>query len=187
MGFADMFKGDPLKKMFRGYDREEHEDIRQAAELISHSDPEVMKAVNAALSDPVKYLKTTAERLSERGIELDDEDTLDDLDDDEILFLSMLDELEEHGFAFEFDWKCELGDFLWGLEQIKGYEAIADVLKTVKPDESKDIEAWGKQINAALGETACVCYIDINSDSYPITILNYEILGELEIPFIMAM
>lgn len=187
MGLFDRFITEPLKSVFKGYDREEHGDILQAAMLLSGNDPEVMKAINSALDDPVKFLQANAEPFKERGIDFSDKRRLDELDDDELLFLAMVNELEEHKFAFEFDFKCELEDFLWGLEQIRNYDLIADAVKTLKLDESGDIAAWASGINTALGEKACLCYIDIDSDSYPIAISDYNILGELEIPFIMAM
>ncbi len=182
-----LFNKDPLKKIFADYNREDHEDIYETAKLISGNDPEIVKAVDLALSDPIKYIKDNLERFSERGIELDDEDSFENLDSDEFLYLGMVDELEEHGFAFEFDWKCELEDFLWGLEQLKNYNLIADVIKTVKLDEDEDIEAWGKKINLALGEKARLCYIAIDSDSYPVTILTSETLERIPIPMVMSM
>lgn len=181
-----LFKKDPLKEIFKDYDRENHEDIFETAKLISGNDPEVMAAMEAALSDPVKYLKENAERLSERFIELDDEDSFADLDADEFLYLGMVDELEEHGFAFEFDWKCELEDFLWGLEQTKNYGLIEDVIKTVKLNEEDDIEVWGKALNKALGDKAKLIYIDIDSDSYPVAIVTADTL-EKTIPMVIAM
>ncbi len=187
MGLSGLFKHDPLKSFFKEYERDNCNDVLQASTLISGNDPEIVKVMNSALNDPVKYLRTNAEQFEERGIELDDEESLDEFEPEELLFLAMVNELEEHRYAFEFDWKVGPEDFMWGLEQLNNYERIADVMKTVTLNENDNIEAWGREINNALGEKACVCYIDIDSDSYPVTILNYDILGELETPFIMAM
>ena len=182
-----LFKKDPLKAIFKDYEREDHEDIFETAKIISGNDPEVMAAMEAALSDPVKYLKENAEQFSERGIYLDDEDSFEDLDDDEFLYLGMVNELEEHGFAFEFDWKEELEDFLWGLEQTKNYGLIEDVIKSVKLDRSDDVEAWGKLINEALGDKAKLIYIDIDSDSYPVAIVTADALEKPILPMVISM
>lgn len=182
-----LFKKDPLKAIFDDYEREDHEDIFETAKLISGNDPGVMTAMEAALSDPVKYIKETAELFSERGIELDDEGSFEDLDADEFLFLGMVNELEEHGFAFEFDYKCEVEDFLWGLEQLNNYGLIEDVIKSVKLDRSDDVEAWGKLINEALGDKAKLVYISIDSDSYPIAVVSADLMEEIPIPMVMAM
>lgn len=182
-----LFKKDPLKAIFEDYEREDHEDIFETAGLISENDPEVMAAMEAALNDPVKYINKTAGLFSERGIELDDEDSFEDLDADEFLYLGMVNELEEHGFAFEFDYKCELEDFLWGLEQLNNYGLIEDVIKSVKLDKSDDIETWGKLINEALGGKAKLVYIDIDSDSYPIAVVTADAAEVIPIPMVMAM
>ncbi|MDE7229021.1 MAG: hypothetical protein K2N56_00945 [Oscillospiraceae bacterium] len=182
-----LFNRDPLKKIFADYNREDHEDIFETAKLISGNDPGIVKAVGSAIDDPIKYVKENAERYSERGICLDDPDSYDELDADEFLFLGMLDELEEHGFAFEFDWKCELEDFLWGLEQTNNYSLIEDVIKTVELNEEDDIEVWSKAINEALGDNAKLIYINIDSDSYPVAIVTTDTLGKIPIPMVMAM
>lgn len=182
-----LFKKDPLKAVFKDYNRGDHEDIFETAKLISGNDPEVMTAMEAALNDPIKYIKETAELFSERGIELDDEDSFEDLDDDEFLFLGMVNELEEHAFAFEFDYKCELEDFLWGLEQTKNYGLIEDVINTVKLSKEDDVEVWGKSLNEALGSKARLIYIDIDSDSYPVAVVTADTLEKIPIPMVMAM
>lgn len=182
-----LFKKDPLKEIFKDYNREDHVDIFETAKLISGNDPEIVKAMEAALNDPVKYIKENAGQFSERGIEFDDEDSFEDLDADEFLYLGMVNELEEHGFAFEFDYKCELEDFLWGLEQTNNYSLIADVIPTVKYNEEDDIEIWGKALNEALGDKARIIYIDIDSDSYPVAVVTKETLEKIPIPMVMAM
>lgn len=131
-----LFKKDPLKEIFADYDREDCEDILETARAVSGNDRRVVAAVNAALDDPRKFIKQNTKRFDERGIELDDEDSLDGLDADELLFLGMLDELEAFDYAFEFDCKCELEDFLWGLTQIKNYDLIKDVIRTLSGRQS---------------------------------------------------
>lgn len=187
MGLFGLFKSDPLKELFKGYERASCKDVLQAATLISGNDPEIVKIMSSALNDPIKYLRTRAEQFEQRGIDFEDEDLPEEFSPEELLILAMVDELEEHKYLFEFDWKVELEDLTWGLEQLKSYGLIADVMKTVKLNENDNIEVWGKEINSALGEKACVCYIDIDSDSFPVVILDHDILGKLETPFVMAM
>lgn len=182
--YMGLLKKDPLKEIFKDY---ENDDILEAAKMVSSNDAEVVRQMDFALKTPVKYINQYAERFSERGIELDDPDSFEDLDSDDLMFIAMVDELEERNYAFEFDYKCGLKDFLWGLEQLKNYSFIKDVIRTIKLDENEDVEAWGKQINEALGEKAVLCYIYIDSDSYPLTILTAEELEKIPIPMIMAM
>ncbi len=182
-----LFKKDPLKEIFADYYREDCEDILETARAISGNDRRVVAAVNAALDDPRKFIRQNAKRFDERGIKLDDEDALDGLDADELLFLAMLDELETYDYVFEFDFKCSSEDFLWGLTQIKSRELIKEVLKTVELDGKGDIEKWGKQINKALGGRAYICYMHIDSDSYPLAIMTYETFEKIPIPFVVVM
>lgn len=177
-----------MDELLEDYDREEHEDILETARVISAGDKEVMKQMRLAVDQPRTYCKNNIERFDDRGIDFEDgEPADDDLDADELLFLAMVDELEVHGYAFELDWKCELADFLWGLEQMKNYHLVADVIPTVAFDENKDIEVWGKELNAALGGRAHVCYIHIDSDSYPLTIVTAEAFEAIPIPLVLSM
>lgn len=182
-----LFKKDPLKVIFEDYERADCEDIIETARAISGNDRRVVAAVDAALNDPKKYMKQNAKRFAERGIELDDEKLADKFDSDELLFLAMLDELEMFEYAFEFDYKCELEDFLWGLTQMKTYDLIKDVFRTIELDEDGDIEKWGREVNKALGGKAYICCMHIDSDSYPLAVMTFEAFEKIPIPFITVM
>lgn len=182
-----LFKKDPLKEIFEDYDRGDCEDILETARAISGNDRRVAAAVDSALDDPKKYIKQNEKRFNERGIEFDEKNLADDLDADKLLFLAMLDELEAFEYAFEFDYKCELEDFLWGLTQIKNYDLIGNVIRAMELDEDGDIEKWAKDINKALGGKAYICYIHIGSDSYPLTIVTHEAFEKIPIPTIVVM
>lgn len=182
-----LFKKDPLKEIFEDYDREDCEDILETALAISGNDRRVAAAVDAALNDPKKYIKQNEKRFNERGIKLDDEDLANGFDADELLFLAMLGELEMFDYAFEFDYKCELEDFLWGLTQMKTYDLIKDVIRTIELDENGDIEKWGREVNKTLGGKAYICYMHIDSDSYPLAIVTPEAFEKIPIPFITVM
>ena len=180
-------KKDPLDDIFEDYDRADCEDILETARALSENDRRVVAAVNSALDDPKGYIKRSAKQFAERGIKLDGETALDGLDADELLFLAMLDELEMFDYAFEFDCKCGLEDFLWGLTQIKTYELIKDVVRTTELDEEEDIEKWGRAINKALGGRYSLCYIHIDGGRYPLAIVTPEAFEKIPIPFITLM
>lgn len=182
-----LFKKDPLKEIFEDYDRADCEDILETAKAISGNDRRVAAAVDAALADPKKYIKQNAKRFDERFINIGDEDIIDEFDAEELLFLAMLDELEAFDYAFEFDWKCSLEDFMWGLTQIKNYELIKDVVRNPELDEDGDIEQWGKEINKALDGAAYICYMHIDGDCYPLTIVSPEAFEKIPLPMIVVM
>lgn len=170
-----------MDKLLEGYGREEYENLLEAANAISADDKEVAKQMEAILNNPLKYFKENAERYGTRGIHFEDEDLARKFELAELLHLGMVDELEEQGYLFEVDWKCELEDFLWALEQLKGYCLISDVMNRVELDENDEVESWIQEINATLDGKAYISYVDINSDCYPLVIVSkdaYKVLNE---------
>lgn len=135
--------------------------IAEIAGLITNNDAKVMKNINFCINNPKEY-----ERQWEmRGIKSDDED---------FYWLSMRDELEEGGFLFSVDYKCELEDFLWALERLKNYNLIDIDLSGLDLSEDDDVEVWIREINAALNGEACIGVVDIDSDSYELIITTCE-------------
>ena len=96
-------------------------------------------------------------------------------DSDDDCWLSMVDLLDEEGYAFGIDYKCELEDFLWALKQLKTYSLIDINLSSLNLNENEDVESWGEEINTALGGRAYICMIDIDSDSYELIIVNADV------------
>ena len=78
-------------------------------------------------------------------------------DSDDDCWLSMVDLLDEEGYAFGIDYKCELEDFLWALKQLKTYSLIDINLSSLNLNENEDVESWGEEINTALGGRAYIC------------------------------
>lgn len=94
-------------------------------------------------------------------------------------WLGMVNLLNEKNYAFDIDYKCELEDFLWALEQLKTYSLIDIDLSSLNLNENENIEAWGEEINTVLGGRAYICMIDIDSDSYNIIIVNAEVCEKI--------
>ncbi|MCI8776029.1 MAG: hypothetical protein HFK00_01370 [Oscillospiraceae bacterium] len=99
--------------------------------------------------------------------------------DTDALWLDMTEKLEEYGYAFSIDYKAELEDFLWSLEQLKSYSLIEACVSSLKLNPEMDIDAWGEEINLALSGKAYVCTIDTDSDSYGIIIVTEKILEKI--------
>lgn len=172
-----LFKKDPLNVIFEDYDRGDCAELLDIARAVSRNDPEVVKAVEFALGEPQKYLKQNAERFNGRGIELDNEEILDELDAGDLLFLAMVDELEAHGYSVEIDFTCGYGDFLAALKTLKTYDMIADVMPTIDMGEiaeDGDVDVWIEEINGVLDGKAFICCNDNDSDSYSLMIVDPE-------------
>lgn len=100
-------------------------------------------------------------------------------DSDDDCWLSMVDLLDEEGYAFGIDYKCELEDFLWALKQLKTYSLIDINLSSLNLNENEDVESWGEEINTALGGRTYICMIDIDSDSYELIIVNADVYEKI--------
>ena len=100
-------------------------------------------------------------------------------DSDDDRWLGMVDLLDEEGYAFGIDYKCELEDFLWALKQLKTYSLIDINLSSLNLIENENVESWGEEINTALGGRAYICMIDIDSDSYELIIVNADVYEKI--------
>lgn len=170
-----------LNNLLEDYEREDYEDILETAGAISANHKDVMKTLSSALDNPKKYFKNNTQRFLERNIDFQDEDLEDEIDLDDLFFLAMIDELSEYGYVYEVDWKCSLEDFLWSLKQLKNYSMISHILPTVDLDENFNVDMWIEKINESLDKKAYICYVDIDSDSFPLIIASpetYQLIGE---------
>lgn len=166
----------PLEVIFENYDRSQFEYMLRDAAAISRDDPEVVKAIEEMLADPVEYLKQNADTFEERGIELSDNDLPDYFDEDDLLEMAKIDALEEGFYMVEVDEKCDIDDFFDALEEIETYDLIAAEMPRIKNELDADagVEEWVYRINELLDGKAYVIYNDIDTDSYPLTIVSSE-------------
>lgn len=170
-----------LDILLKEYERRDYEDILEIAEAISANHEDVMRQLEWALTHPKEYFTKNAQRFHEREIDYENEEAEDEIDLDDLFFLAMVDELQEYGYLYEVDWKCSLEDFLWSLEQLKNYTMISHILPSLNLDENFNVDMWIEKINDALDGKAYICYVDIDSDSFPLIIASpetYRLIGE---------
>lgn len=147
--------------------------ILDIARLMSDSET-VLGNLKRALESPDKYFSENEWRYAERGV------VVGKTDRKTLYWLALVDELAEGGCVFEVDYKCELEEFLGALERLNDHGLIDSAVGSVKFDENGNIEAWGEELNKALGEKAFVCFIDIDSDSYPLVIVSGDALEKVQ-------
>ncbi|MFR0880689.1 MAG: DUF6630 family protein [Oscillospiraceae bacterium] len=128
--------------------------ITEIAGLITENDSGFMKRLN-------DFLIYTQKECKEK-------------DRDFEYWSGMYDQLEEEGYLFSVDYKCELEDFLWALERLKNYNLIDIDLSGLDLSEDDDVEVWIREINAALNGKACIGVVDMDSDSYELIITTCE-------------
>lgn len=146
--------------------------ISEISSAICKNDPGVMKSIEKMLGSPEAYFAEYSDRYEERfiDVEKDDEKTL--------YWIGMTDELIEGGYVVEFDYKCDLQEFLQSIQQLKSYPLIAGIISGMTLDENENIEAWGEEISLAIEGRALLCMLDIDSDSYPLFILPFDKKGD---------
>lgn len=164
-----------LKKIFKkkSDDKDKKENftfVYDIAERITSNDSKVMKKIKLFINDPEEYEKSYSMR---------DVDVPDKFNNAVFYWLSMVDELEEGCYLFSADYKHELVDFLWGLEQLKNYSLIEKAVSECKLDKNGSVEAWISEINRALKSRFFVCMIDIDSDSYELIIASCEVYKKI--------
>ena len=141
------------------------------------SDKEVMEAIYHCVGDILTYCKDHSEEYEDRCPHPEQENATT------LKWLGMVDILQENGYARELDWKCELEDFIFSLQEItkkkKGYECLFETLKDGTFDEDEDITAWCSHLNETCQPHVIGC-IDIDSDSYVIFPTRTTMLDNLK-------
>lgn len=127
-----------------------------------------------AFAEPTEYFYKVEWRFDARGM------VIGMVENEKLFWISLVDELAAKGFVFEVDYKCELEDFLGALARMSSYNTIKAAVESVTLDKNDSAEKWGAAINSALGDSAAVCYFDIDSDSYPLVILSGEVLPQAQ-------
>lgn len=146
--------------------------IVEIAKLISSGDEAVMADITACTGDPAAWFEAHQDRYEERGV-----DSAEDAD--LVQWLSLVDILEEHGWVCERDWKDELEDFSYFVQNLHGFQALSLDLDPDWLDEDEDISAWCGVLTEKW-EGVCVAAIDIDSDSYVLFPTSTAQLADLQ-------
>ena len=134
-------------------------------------DEDTAERLNRCISDPRAYYKDHAGSYAERSVP-------SDADDDTIIWIGMVDILIEQGIMFEFDWKAEREDFVYGMQEI-----IPDGALSIDEDcleEEADITEWLKVLcREWSGQGFVTAGMDIDSDSYCVLIIAENVFHRL--------
>ncbi len=139
-------------------------------ELVSifTSDTSLLKEVELAIDNPGQYVKNYSSLLQERGITKPIEN---------LLWLALVNGLSIRKLLYELDWKDdpeELVNVTLNLTVNRpNYNSIKDTLSEIKPLLGDDIEEFLPIFNNSLEkEGVQLVWLDIDSDSYPLTIID---------------
>ena len=136
MGFFDHFKKneatpEPLEPSVKSIGPT----VVELARVISSGDEAVLRDITACTEDPADWFTSHQDRYRERCILSSDDPEL-------IQWLGLVDILEEHGWVCERDWKDELEDFSYFVQNLHGFQKLGLELDPDWLDEDEDISAW---------------------------------------------
>lgn len=161
MGFFDRFR---KKEEAPPAPAAEHKPFGPAAaeiaKLISAGDRAVLEEISACTENPRAWFETHQDRYMERSVMSADNSEL-------IQWLGLVDILEEHGWVCERDWKDELEDFSYFIQNLHGFQQLGLKMDPAWFDPDGDIPAWcGVLTQKWEAQGVRVAAIGIDSDSY---------------------
>ena len=134
--------------------------LLEIARIISSGDEAVLRDITACTEDPASWFTAHQNRYEERCILSPDNPEL-------IQWLGLVDILEEHGWVCERDWKDELEDFSYFVQNLRGFQKLGLELDQDWLDEDEDISAWcGVLAEQWSAQGVRMAVIGIGSDSY---------------------
>lgn len=135
-------------------------------------DADTTDILNSCIIDPRTYYDANTEIYNERSV-------TSGTDDDTIIWLGIVDILIKQGKMFEFDYKVELEDFIYGINEINNNYVSFDENSL---DEDSDITDWSKALYNEWIELGYVLAgMDIDSDSYCVFITTKNVFDKLVI------
>lgn len=134
-------------------------------------DNDTADKLNRCIDDPHAYYDENSEVYGERWV-------TSYTNDDMIIWLGIVDILIEKGKMFEFDWKVELEDFIYGMQEINNNEELE--IDENDFDEDGDIIEWLKVLYNAWSDLGFVIAgMDIDSDSFCLLITTRDTFEKL--------
>ena len=146
--------------------------VVEIAKLISSGDEAVMTDIAACTGEPSAWFEAHQDRYEARGVNSAEDANL-------VQWLGLVDILEEHGWVCERDWKDELEDFSYFVQNLHGFQQLGLELDPDWLDEDEDISAWCGVLTEKW-EGVCVAAIDIDSDSYVLFPTSTAQLADLQ-------
>ncbi len=148
--------------------------LRAITKAICEENDEVMREVESCLADPEAYFENHLDQFDERGIEEYEEI------EEEISWLTMVDALENNGYACEVDWSAGVEDFMYLLGELKGVQMKELPLDEEWFDEEGDVSEWCEMLDGKwASKGVAVMGIDIDSDSYVLFPYELDLVDEL--------
>ena len=127
--------------------------------------------VELALNEPEHYFSRFADDLAHRGIESPDAVSP---------WLALVDGLQRRGQIHEMDWKLDMGDAIWGVQQLQSSRQRGLSLDALAGSKALGHDALTEAAAHLRSQGVALVTFDIDSDSYPLSLLALEDVEPLE-------
>lgn len=167
MKLLDMFKKE------KSEDLHFENELLEIVRIVSFNDKEVLEQAKACVENTDIFYQTHKESYENRGI--DEYENIPDLQ-----WIGCIDLLIENGYAFEFDWKEDKEEYLYGMDQLKAMNQFSLQLKDEWFDEEQELPTMFEITNEKWKKRDCVVgQLDIGGDCYIVFICQRKALSEL--------
>lgn len=169
MGIFDVFKKDADNK-----EQSKINPILEIASIISNKDKDVIDKLSDCVSKPQIYFEENIHLYQNRGFtEMSEIST--------IKWIALVEILQAHDYVCERDFKDELEDFVYFINQLNQVKKGNLFLKEEYFQEDDDISGWCEIIDDNwYDKNMCIACIDIDSDSYVLFVCSIEKLDRLK-------
>lgn len=146
----------------------------QFAQIISDNDDAVLDKVRSLFEQTPTFLATHQHYYDERGI------NPEQISQEALYWIGFADILITHHYAAEFDWKAELADFEYFLQNLQGFQSFPMIDFPVL-DASGAVHLWIEQINTHWqNQPLVLMQQDIDSDSHIVFPIKKEHMAFLK-------
>lgn len=169
MGLFDKFKKKPTPT------EDTSDTIRKTFTAIVENDPRATDEIKKCTNLVRRYFYEHKDKFENRG-ELDPGRTSANT----LKWIGCVDIAIDSGYAVELDYKTELADFLYSLNELRSFKEKSVSISKDDFDESEDISVWCKVLGQRIKvRDLAIGHIDIDSDSYVLFLSDEKTIENL--------
>lgn len=166
---------DKLKKRNSDESPDSGKVIADIFRVICGDEETVTTEIDLCVNSPKNYALKNEKQFVGRGLSADDTDA------DTLMWIGCVDILIKNAYAAELDFSCEIGDFIFGLNELVKLTSENIILEEDDFDAGADITVWLDELDERLKERGlCIGGVDIDSDSYVVFMIDIKTLGRLK-------
>jgi hypothetical protein len=132
---------------------------------------DIWAEVRQAIEQPAQYLDRFADDLVNRGMDEPEHVTP---------WLALVEGLQRRGQNFELDWKLNMDDAIWALQQLQAVQQRGLDWQALAGSKALNHEALQEAGDYLRSQNLGLVSFDIDSDSYPLSVLEASAVAPLQ-------